>query len=41
MGVIFASGVNGYARLDPNDDNGTTMFPLLDMIIDGLPAPDI
>ncbi len=26
-------------RLDPNDDNDN-MFPLLDMIIDGLPAPD-
>ena len=38
--VIFASGVNGYARLDPNDDNDD-MFPLLDMIIDGLPAPDV
>ena len=38
--VIFASGVNGYARLDPNDDNNN-MFPLLDMIIDGLPAPDV
>ncbi|EWC95943.1 GTP-binding protein TypA [Atopobium sp. ICM42b] len=38
--VIFASGVNGYARLDPNDDNDN-MFPLLDMIIEGLPAPDV
>ena len=38
--VVFASGVNGYARLDPNDDNDY-MFPLLDMIIDGLPAPDV
>ncbi len=38
--VVFASGVNGYARLDPNDDNDD-MFPLLDMIIDGLPAPDV
>ena len=38
--VIFASGVNGYARVDPNDDNDN-MFPLLDMIIDGLPAPDV
>ena len=38
--VIFASGVNGYARLDSNDDNDN-MFPLLDMIIDGLPAPDV
>lgn len=38
--VVFASGVNGYARLDPNDGNDN-MFPLLDMIIDGLPAPDV
>lgn len=38
--VVFASGVNGYARLDPSDDNDN-MFPLLDMIIDGLPAPDV
>ncbi len=38
--VVFASGVNGYARLDPNDNNDN-MFPLLDMIIDGLPAPDV
>lgn len=38
--VIFASGVNGYTRLNPNDDNDN-MFPLLDMIIDGLPAPDV
>ena len=38
--VVFASGVNGYARLAPNDDNDN-MFPLLDMIIDGLPAPDV
>lgn len=38
--VVFASGVNGYARLNPNDDNDN-MFPLLDMIIDGLPAPDV
>ena len=38
--VVFASGVNGYARLDPNDGNNN-MFPLLDMIIDGLPAPDV
>lgn len=38
--VVFASGVNGYARLNPNDGNDN-MFPLLDMIIDGLPAPDV
>ncbi len=28
--VIFASGVNGYAHSNPNDDNGN-MFPLLDI----------
>ena len=38
--VIFASGVNGYARLDPEDGN-MDMYPLLDMIVDGLPAPEV
>ena len=38
--VIFASGVNGYARLDPEDGN-MDMYPLLDMIVDGLPAPNV
>ena len=38
--VIFASGVNGYARLHPEDGN-MDMYPLLDMIVDGLPAPDV
>ena len=38
--VIFASGVNGHARLDPEDGN-MDMYPLLDMIVDGLPAPDV
>ena len=37
--VVFASAVQGYARLDP-DDEGDDMYPLLDMIVDGLPAPD-
>ena len=37
--VVFASAVNGFARLDPDDD-GADMLPLLDMIVDGLPAPD-
>lgn len=36
--TIFASAVNGYARLDPQDDTHT-MEPLLDMIINDLPAP--
>ncbi len=38
--VVYCSGVNGYARLDPNDDN-MDMYPLLDMIIEDLPAPDV
>ena len=38
--VVFASGVNGYARFDPEDGN-MDMYPLLDMIVDGLPAPDV
>jgi GTP-binding protein len=37
--VVFASAVNGFARLDPDDGN-MDMYPLLDMIIDALPAPD-
>ena len=38
--VVYCSGVNGYARLDPNDGN-MDMYPLLDMIVDDLPAPDV
>ena len=38
--VVFASAVNGYARLAPNDDN-KDMLPLLDMIVEGLPAPEV
>ena len=38
--VIYASAVNGFARLDP-DDGSTDMLPLLDMIVDALPAPDV
>ena len=38
--VIYASAVNGFARLDPSDDN-EDMFPMLDMIVDELPAPDV
>ncbi len=37
--VIYASAVNGFARLDP-DDGGQDMFPLLDMIVEELPAPE-
>ena len=38
--VIYASGVNGFARLDPEDGN-MDMYPLLDMIIDDMPAPEV
>ena len=38
--VVYASAVNGFARLDPNDGN-MDMYPLLDMIIDAMPAPDV
>ncbi len=38
--VVYASAVNGYARLDPLAD-GDDMYPLLDMIIHEMPAPDV
>ena len=38
--VIYASAVNGFARLSPDDDN-MDMYPLLDMIVDAMPAPDV
>ena len=38
--VVYASAMNGFALLDPNDDNDN-MYPLLDMIIDDMPAPDV
>ena len=38
--VVFASAVNGYARLAPDDGN-KDMLPLLDMIVEGLPAPEV
>ena len=38
--VIYASAVNGFARLHP-DHEGMDMLPLLDMIIEGIPAPDV
>ena len=37
--VVYASAVNGYARLSPDDDN-MDMYPLLDMILEDLPAPE-
>ena len=38
--VVYASAVNGYARLDPDDGN-MDMVPLLDTILDEIPAPDV
>ena len=38
--VVYCSAVNGFARLDPDDGNDD-MLPLLDMIVDSLPAPDV
>ena len=38
--VALASAMNGFARLDPADDNDN-MYPLLDMILDDMPAPEV
>lgn len=38
--VVYASAVNGYARMAPDDGN-MDMVPLLDTILDEIPAPDV
>ncbi|HEY5541010.1 MAG TPA: translational GTPase TypA [Coriobacteriia bacterium] len=38
--VVYTSAVNGYARYEPDDGNDD-MVPLLDSIIDFIPAPDV
>lgn len=38
--TVYTSAVNGYARLDPEDDNND-MYPLLDAILEDIPAPDV
>ena len=38
--VVYASAMNGFARLDPSDDNNN-MYPLLDMIVEDMPAPEV
>ena len=38
--VVYASAMNGFARLDSADDNDN-MYPLLDMILDDMPAPEV
>ncbi len=39
--VVYASAVNGFSRLDPEGPDEGDMFPLLNMIVDSLPAPDV
>ncbi len=38
--VVYCSAMNGFARLDPEDGN-MDMYPLLDMIVNDLPAPEV
>ena len=38
--IVYTSAVNGYARYEPDDDN-MDMMPLLDAIIEHIPAPDV
>lgn len=38
--IIYASAVNGYARTEPDDGNAD-MAPLLDAILEHIPAPDV
>ena len=38
--VVYCSAMNGFARLDPNDGN-MDMYPLLDMIVEDMPAPEV
>ena len=38
--VIYASALNGYARCEPDDAN-MDMTPLLDAILEFIPAPDV
>ena len=38
--VVYASAVNGYARLAPDDDN-MDMVPLLDTIVSEIPSPEV
>ena len=39
--VVYASAVNGFSRLDSDGPDEGDMYPLLDMIVDSLPAPDV
>ncbi len=37
--IVYTSAIDGYARLEP-DDEGEDMAPLLDAIVDHIPPPD-
>ncbi|MDO4798079.1 MAG: translational GTPase TypA [Coriobacteriales bacterium] len=39
--VVYASAVNGFARLEADGAHEGDMLPLLDMIVDAIPAPDV
>ncbi len=39
--VVYASAVNGFARLEAEGPDEGDMVPLLQMIVDELPAPDV
>ena len=39
--IVYASAVNGFARLEADGPSEGDMLPLLDMIVDALPAPDV
>ena len=39
--VVYASAVMGFSRTDSEGDMEGDMFPLLDMIVEALPAPDV
>ena len=38
--VVYASAADGYARIEPTDTN-TDMVPLLDAIVENIPAPEV
>ena len=39
--VVYASAVNGFSRLEADGPDEGDMLPLLDMIVDSLPAPNV
>ena len=39
--VVYASAVNGFARLEAEGPHEGDMLPLLDMIVESIPAPDV